>query len=271
MPDTAGNPKPKDIIIAGKRLHAWVGGAGQALLLLHSAWGDAEMSWAPVWNELGRSFTVIAPDLPGFGASDPLDRPTLAANAKVLRTLLDDQKAGRAVVVGNSFAAAIAIEFASSFPERTRHLVLVNGGYLPALPGFMKKLIKLRVVEERFRRFMRSFTYSDKAFARSFPDPEVLPPGFFERIRRNEEKQSRNTFDTFMNQAGPQARPKVPSTLVWGTSDRLVTMRQAELLRKWLGAAAFVAIDGAGHMPQVEKPEEFVEAIKRVGEVKGEG
>jgi len=266
MPDPTGNPKPTDIVIAGKRLHAWTGGAGQALLLLHSAWGDAEMSWAPVWNELSRSFTIIAPDLPGFGASDPLDGPTLSANAEVLKKLLDNQKSGQAIVVGNSFAASIAIEFAASFPERAKHLVLVNGGYLPVLPGFMKKLLRLRVVEERFRRFMRSFTYSDKAFAKAFPDPAALPRGFFDRIRKNEEKQSRNVFDTFMNQAGPQAPPSVHSTLLWGTGDRLVTMRQARLLRKWLGAAAFVAIDGAGHMPQVERPCEFVEAMKRVGE-----
>jgi pimeloyl-ACP methyl ester carboxylesterase len=264
MADTTGNPKPTDIVISGKRLHAWIGGAGPALLLLHSAWGDAEMSWARVWNELSRSFTVIAPDLPGFGASDLLDKPTLSANANILRTLLDGQKAGQAIVVGNSFAASIAIEFASSFPERTRHLVVVNGGYLPVLPGFMKKLIRLRVVEELFRGLMRSFTYSDKAFARSFPDPAVLPPGFFERIRKNEEKQSRNVFDTFMNQARPQKPPKVPSTLLWGTGDRLVTMRQAAALRKWIGTAAFVSIDNAGHMPQVERPQEFVEALRRL-------
>jgi 2-hydroxy-6-oxonona-2,4-dienedioate hydrolase len=265
MPGKTGNPRPTDIVIAGKRLHAWIGGAGQALLLLHSAWGDAEMSWARVWNELSKTFTVIAPDLPGFGASDPLDEPTLSANANILKTLFDDQEIGRAIVVGNSFAASIAIEFASSFPERTKHLVLVNGGYVPALPGFVKRLLRLRFAEKHFRRFMRNFTYSDKAFAKSFPDPAALPPGFFERIRKNEEKQSRNVFDTFMNQAGPQAPPPVPSTLLWGTGDRLVTLKQLGLLRKWLGTAAFVAIDGAGHMPQVERPGEFVEAVKRLG------
>lgn len=268
MPHSTNDPKPKDLVISGKRLHVWTGGAGPALLLLHSAWGDAEMSWARVWNELSKSFTVIAPDLPGFGASDPLDKPTLAANANILKTLLDDQKSGQAIVVGNSFAASIAIEFASFFPERTKHLVVVNGGYLTMLPGPVKKLIRLRVVEERFRGLMRSLTYSDKAFARSFPDPAALPPGFFDRIRRNEEKQARNVFDTFMNQARPQKQPKVPSTLLWGTGDRLVTMRQAGSIRKWLGASAFVAIAGAGHMPQVERPREFLEALKRL---KGEG
>lgn len=267
MPSKTMNLQPINLMLSGKRVHVRTGGTGPALLLLHSAWGDADMSWAPVRDELSRSFTVITPDLPGFGASDPLDEPSLSANVRLLKDLLDSRGADRAVVVGNSFSAAIAIEFASSFPERTRHLVLVNGTNLPMIPGFIRKLISIPAMEKRFRGFMRNFTYSDKALAKAFPDPAKLPPGFFDRIRRNEEKQSKNVFNTFINQTKPQTPPSVPTTVIWGTGDRLTTMKQADILRKWLGNANFVPIDGAGHMPQVERPGEFVEAIKRVGKL----
>ena len=83
---------PKDIMLSGKRVRVFTSGTGPALLLLHSAWGDAEMSWASVWNGLSEFFTVIAPDLPGFGASEPLDVPTLAANAAVMKELLDARR-----------------------------------------------------------------------------------------------------------------------------------------------------------------------------------
>jgi pimeloyl-ACP methyl ester carboxylesterase len=260
------NPQPTDLILSGKRVHVWTNGTGPALLLLHSAWGDAEMSWGPVWNELSRSFKIIAPDLPGFGTSEPLDTPSLAANARVLKELLDHEKADRAIVVGNSFGVTMAIEFASLYPERTRHLVLVNGGYLPALPGFMKNLISLPIVEKRFRALMRNMTYSDNAFAKAFPNPTSLPPGLIDRIRQNEEKQSRIVFDTFMKQVKPQTPPTVPMTIIWGTGDRLVTRKQAGSIQKWLGNVELVTIEDAGHMPQVERPGEFVEAMKRVGE-----
>jgi pimeloyl-ACP methyl ester carboxylesterase len=260
------NPLPKDIVLSGKRVRVWTNGAGPALLLLHSAWGDAEMSWAPIWNELGTHFTVIAPDLPGFGASEPLDKPTLAANARILKELLDVQKIESAIVVGNSFGVSVAIEFASFFPERTLCIVAVNGGYLPLLPGFIRKLILLPVVEKRFRAFIRNMNYSDKAFAKAFPNPAKLPPMFFDRIRRNEEKQAKIVFDTFMRQTKSQVPPSVPATMIWGTGDRLVTMTQAGIIRKWLGKPDFVPLEGAGHMPQVERPAEFVKAMKKIGE-----
>ncbi len=253
-------------MLSGKRVHVWTGGSGPALLLIHSAWGDAEMSWIRVWNDLSKSFTVIAPDMPGFGASEPLTEPSLSANAGVLKDLLDAQKVDSAVVVGNSFGVAISIEFASCFPERARHLVLMNGGYMPAVPAFMRRLMTLPALEKSFRSLMRRMTYSDKAFAKAFPNPADLPPGFLDRIRQNEEKQSRIVFDAAIRQTKPQVPPSVPATIVWGTGDGLAGMRQAGILRKWLGGAKFVAIDGAGHMPQMEKPAEFVEAMKRLGE-----
>lgn len=267
MANTTMHSLPKDLMLSGKKIHFRFGGTGPALLLLHSAWGDAEMSWAPVWNGLCSTFFIIAPDLPGFGLSEQLDEPTLSANAKVLKGLLDDQKIERAIVVGNSFGATVAIEFASLFPERTNRLVLVNGGYLPMLPGFIIKLLSLPAVEKRFRAFMRNFNYSDKAFAKAFPNPAKLPPRFFDRIRANEEKQSRTVFNTFMNQTKAQSRPAVPGAMVWGTGDRLVTMTQAGIIRKWLGNADFLPIDGAGHMPQVEDPEAFVKALKNAAGV----
>ncbi len=44
-------------------------------------------------------------------------------------------------------------------------------------------------------------------------------------------------------------------------------MKQAGILRKWLGNADFATINGTGHMPQIEQPGEFVEAVKEAGEL----
>jgi pimeloyl-ACP methyl ester carboxylesterase len=263
------NTVPRDVQVSGKRLRVWNGGTGPALLLLHSAYGDAELSWEPVWDELGASFTVIAPDLPGFGASEPLEQPSLAAMAKAIKELLDVQKVDRAIIVGNSFGAAIAIEFALSYPERALCIVLVNGGYMPVLPRFVKKLVSMPAVEKHARAFAKNMVYSNKAFEKAFARPAKLPPLFFDRIRKNEEKQARLVFDAFMLQTEPQRRPTMPITMIWGTEDNLLTMDKAKTIRNWLGKPDFMAIDGAGHMPQIEQPRRFVEIMRKIGKKSG--
>ncbi|HVP18135.1 MAG TPA: alpha/beta hydrolase [Spirochaetia bacterium] len=258
MPDPV---RPKDLTVSGKRVHLWLGGAGPALLLLHSAWGDAQMSWSPVWGELSRSFTVVAPDMPGYGASDTAEGRSLSESAKLLTGLLDSLGFDRAVVVGNSFGVALAIELASKYPGRVSNLVMVNGTRLPALSGFMKGIIRIPLIEGRFRRLMQTMSWSDSAFARGFPNQSALPVGFIDRIRGFKDKHARVGFDAVMGQAKPQSRPTVPVTLVWGTGDRLVSQRQMESFRQWLGRHEYVRLENAGHMPQLEMPKEFVAAL----------
>jgi len=264
MPEGTNGLRSLDVTIQGKRVHVHVAGSGPGLLLFHSAWGDASLSWSSVWNNLSTSFTVIAPDMPGFGASEPIDHPSLAASSRVMGALLENLKIDDAIVLGNSFGAALAVEFSNTFPMRTRHLVLVNGTNMPIIPAFLKKIISLPIIEGQFRSIMRKATYSNKAFAKSFPDRRKLPKWFFGRIREHEEKISSVVFDTFMNQAGPQKQPSVPSTIIWGMGDRLVSSGQLEGLKKWLNKPAFVPIEGAGHMPQIERPDAFVDAVKRI-------
>ncbi len=255
----------KTVDLASYRLRFWTGGSGPALLLLHSAWGDAEMSWAPVWNDLSRSFTIVAPDLPGFGSSEPTETVSLPASALVLRGLLDHLGIGRATVIGSSFSVAVALEFAAGYPERTDRLVGVNGVRLPYLPVSLRKIMALPAVAQHARRAMRNATYSDGAFSKAFPDHDRLPAGFLEKIRHFEEQHSLIVFRSFLNQTAPQRQPAVPVTLIWGTGDRLVSRRQAANFRKWLGGHQFIPLEGAGHMPQVEMPTAFIEAVVREG------
>jgi len=242
-------------------MHFWRGGTGPGLLLLHAAWGDAEMSWSSVWNQLSRSFLVIAPDLPGFGQSWGLPRPSLSAMAKLLRQILGALNVDRVITVGNSFGAAVAIQFAGDFPKTVSQLVLVNGGYMPAVPGLARKLVALPLLNKGLRLLVRQLSFSSFALKRSFVDAPKLPPGFFGKILQNSHEYSKITFDTVMNTTGSLAMPAVPTVLLWGAQDGLSPLRQARALQQLIPGAELISIEGAGHMPQVERPEEFVESI----------
>ena len=261
MSERSSIVQEQSFTLMGKKVHFWKGGSGPALLLFHAAWGDAEMSWSRVWDRLSRSYTVIAPDLPGFGQSEKLSTPTLSGMATMLKELLGALHLDRVTVVGNSFGAGVAIKLENDHPQMVSQLVLVDGGYLPVIPGFMRKLISLPGVNQGFRALIRNVTFSRKTLSRSFATPPKLPAGFLEKIEQNTMAYSRISFDTIMNHSSPLTKPTAPTLLIWGAEDGLTTLKQADAIQKWIPEARLITIDGAGHMPQVEKPEEFVAAV----------
>ena len=95
-------------------------GEGKPVLLLHSA-GSTSMSWSLSLGVLSQSFTAVAPDLPGFGASDPLPSPwSVRAFADFVWELLDSLEMPRAHLAGNSFGALIALQMAAQQPFADR-------------------------------------------------------------------------------------------------------------------------------------------------------
>lgn len=78
-------------------------------------------------------FTVIAPDLPGHGDSDPpAGDYSLGAHASAMRDLLVGLGHARASVVGHSLGGGVALQFAYQFPQRTDRLMLISSGGLGA-------------------------------------------------------------------------------------------------------------------------------------------
>jgi pimeloyl-ACP methyl ester carboxylesterase len=261
MSERSSIVQEQSLTLLGQKVHFWKGGSGPALLLLHAAWGDAEMSWNRVWDQLSRSYTVIAPDFPGFGQSEKLSTPALSGMATMLKELLGALHLDRVTVVGNSFGAGAAIKFENDHPQMVSRLVLVDGGYMPVIPGFMRKLISLPGVNQGFRALIRNVTFSRKTLNRSFANPPKLPAGFLEKIEQNTRAYSSISFDTIMNHSSLLTKPTAPTLLIWGAEDGLTTLKQADAIQKWIPEARLITIDGAGHMPQVEKPEEFVAAV----------
>ncbi len=257
--------REEDLLISGRTLRVYRGGAGPGILLLHSAWGDAAMSWSGIWEELAMSFTVLAPDIPGFGLSGQLPAPTLSLMAKTLGELLKELKPGKMTVVGNSFGGAVARQFASEFPESVSRLVLVNGGHIPHMPFPVRKILAVPFLERRFRRLMSRFSFSPQALEKSFVNPASLPPAFFEGIQRSAPEYSRIVFDTFMNITKPLPVPSAPTFLIWGAQDGLTPLSQAKAIRKKIQGSVLISIEGAGHMPQVERPREFLMALRSAG------
>ena len=94
-------------------------GSGPPVVLLHES-PRSSAAFIPMIEALAERFTVIAPDTPGYGGSDPLDlhRPQIADYADALEEVVDALGLERLALFGRHTGAAIAIEFANRYPAQ---------------------------------------------------------------------------------------------------------------------------------------------------------
>src|SRR4051812_763934 len=127
------------LTVAGLRIHCLLaGGAGPPVLLLHGSGFDAAgVSLASAMESLAANCRVYAPDLPGFGDSDPMpDDWGFARCSAFLSPLLAALDLERASLVGLSMGGGVALGFALMAPEKIDRLVLIDSACLSgAIPG----------------------------------------------------------------------------------------------------------------------------------------
>lgn len=115
--------------INGLHLYYETHGSGEPLIVLHGAFGSAEM-FGPNLELLAKTRQVIAVDLQGHGRTADIDRPLSAeALGDDVAALIEHLGFGKADVLGYSFGGAVALQAAIRHPERIRKLVLVSAAF----------------------------------------------------------------------------------------------------------------------------------------------
>lgn len=118
------------------------------LLLVHGFLGG-KAQWNPILSELQKSHTIIAPDLPGFGADITQDSPDqIRGFAESLWRYLDELGVTECDILGHSMGGMIVQEMAHLAGARIRRLVCYGTGPLGAMP---KRFEPLDVSRERFK------------------------------------------------------------------------------------------------------------------------
>ena len=254
----------REVAVGGVAAHVWTGGRGDPLLLLHGGWGGAHLHWAPVWDRLAERFLVVAPDLPGLG-EEGAALGSLSAYATWLEHLLDATGVGPAWVVGNSFGAGLAWRLASQAPARCLGLVLVNGGPAPSMPPPARRLLAAGPARRAITAVFRRSAYSPSTAAKAFADPGRVPVELAEVFAGKFPHRLETVTDVVLSADPPSPPPRARTLLLWGASDRLLGTKAsaAERLQRKLAGSELVLIPGAGHLPQLERPAEFVDALTR--------
>ena len=256
--------------LAGVSTAVLQGGDGPPVVLLHGQGGWSGM-WLPVVPELVKTHRVVAPDLPGLGASEVPDGPPDAARVLAwLGDLIERTCPVPPALVGASLGASIAARFAIAHPDRVSRLVLVGAGSLarfrPA-PRVVLALIRFiaRPSERTQQGFLRQVAV-DPARVRALMGDrwEASQAYSLDRARtpsvRAANRRMLRELGTKTIPPQELARIAVPTALIWGRHDRVMRLRIAEAASARYGWPLHV-IEHAGHF-SVEQPDAFREALR---------
>lgn len=239
-------------------------GQGPPLVLVHGAAVYARI-WQPQLSGLADEFTVVAWDEPGSGRSSGIPPGFgLADYADCLAALIEGLRLGPAHVAGHSWGGTVVLELYRRHPSLVRTLLLADtyAGWKGSLPP---EEVAARV--EGVRRML--------ALPRDRFDPTL--PGLFAGEPPAE-------FVPLLDAMARDARPEtlgaqlsimagtdqndllpgitVPTLLLWGELDARSPLSVAHAFRAAIPGAELVVLPGAGHVSNLERPQDFDRAVR---------
>jgi pimeloyl-ACP methyl ester carboxylesterase len=250
-------PSTTKISVRGCGIAVMRAGAGRPLLLLHGAADGGH--WLPHMADLAARHDVIAPEHPGFGASDtPAWLDTIPDLANFYLDLLDQLDLTNVDLVGFDLGGWIAAEMAVRNARRLASLTLVGAAGIH-VPGVAQVDPFLRTDEQRIRDLFHDPARADEMVKR------LLRPELEDIGLKNQTTTARLTWQP--RGYDPQLakwlhRITVPTLLVWGANDRLYPPAYASAYQELIAGAQLVIVPDCGHLPHVEQRHAFVAALE---------
>ncbi len=245
-------------VINGVRIELIERGSGRPLLFLHPGIGIS--ATAPVLDRLAEQARVIAPSHPGFGASEqPPEFNSIDDLAYFYLDLIDALDLTDTIIVGVSLGGWIAAEMAVKSCARISHLVLANPVGIKVSDRETRDIADIfALTEEQFAEMAYFDPGAGKHDYKSMPEAEVRV------VARNREATARYGWSPYMHDPKLKARLhriRVPTLLMWGTADRILSQPYGEAYCTAIPGARLEPIERAGHFPHLEQPDEFARRI----------
>ncbi len=245
---------------AGLQIQLRKGGQGDPLLVIPSELGVP--GWLSVHQELAGTFTVYVPSLPGFGQSA---RPDWIVSVRDLAAwvtwFVRDMKLPQPLnVIGFSMGGWIAAEIATMNASIFKKMVLVSPGGLKPQQGqtwdyFVNS--GKEAFEQAFHNPEQSLEYSQYYGKDWTPEEE-------EQVEINREMAARLLWKPYLKShtlAPLLGGVDTETLVVWGREDRIIPVDVCQLYQRAIKGAKAKILDRCGHMPEMEKPEEFAKVV----------
>jgi len=278
---------PGMINVGDLRVHEIHGGHGSPVIFIHGLGSSGYMEWRFNLASTAIRHRIFAPDLPGYGRTEkPRVRYTIGYFARFVERYMEERGLRSAAIVGASLGGRIALELALERPQLARRLVLVNalglGRPKPQMAQMAYGLVTVPAVGEAVMRFTRGAlrwasprTIRKVAgrFAGTTSDLEkMMDDAYLDDLR--ELYETDDFHNAYLSTVRALIHPrallggehdvsarlgelKIPVQLIWGADDPLFPVQHATRAHAMIPGSKLAVIEGAGHTPQAERPEEF--------------
>ncbi len=255
-------------------------GRGHTLLCLHG-FPTASWDWHLLWPQLAQQFQVIAPDFLGFGFSDkPRGYPySIFDQATLAESLLQALGIRGCHLLAHDYGATVAQELLARYAYRKqqglesieiRSVCLLNGGLFPEAhrPLRIQRVLGGPLGAIAARLVSRKRFYSN--FATVF-GPSHRPSGeeledFWRLVSQQEGRRVAHRVIGYMDErrfhrarwVGALQKSPVPLRLICGMDDPVSGAPVAARYRQLIPDADVIGLEGVGHYPQLEAPEDVL-------------
>ena len=236
------------------------------LLLIHGFPLDSTM-WELQFQDLNDAARILAPDLRGHGRSDtpppPYTMPMLADDcAGLLDFLAIDRPA---VICGLSMGGYVAFEFYRRHPERVAAIILTATRAAPDNDEGKTNRDKAAALVEKRGVEPLVATMLPKLFSLQTLEEDEELVGYVSNIMLN--TSSEGAIGALMAMKDRvDSRPMladidVPVLIIHGAQDQIVPLAEAQAMHEAIPNSRLVVLDKSGHLPNLEQPDEFNDAV----------
>jgi triacylglycerol lipase len=256
-------PPDKTVAVFGQTIHYWDVGSGPVVVLVHGL-GSRKEDWLPVVAPLSQKYRVLVPDQIGFGRSDKLLMDyRIQTYVDFLDEFLRDLKIEKASLVGESLGGWISALYAAEITGGA-HVVPVEKLVLVDAAGLNQEKPVPPVLNPStlagMRGLMEAIFYdtswlTEDALRKIFADKLSTHDGYTVRSILGNPAIASERLDNRLGEI------HVPTLVVWGKQDNLLPIVNGERYAAGIAGARLVSFDKCGHVPPIEKAEEFVNAV----------
>jgi 3-oxoadipate enol-lactonase len=251
-----------DRLFADGTVNAAQSGQGPALFLFHSLLSD-RASFDAVAPTLSESFRVIVPELPGFGASKPVDGGLAAVADRMAQAVKDGAGDGGAIVLGNGYGGFVALQMAIRHPGIASRFIFADCGAAFSEGG--RQAFRNMAAASQAKGLQ---AITDVAMRRLFaPEFQEAHPDLMRDRREAFLKTDPEVFRAACNAlAELDLRPElkkvaVPALVLDGEHDEATPPPMSHELAAGLPDARLKILPGCAHVPQLQSPEMFLATI----------